>query len=370
MLFGGTNERAMIALARTFAACNLPFVIWARSPKDHVLRSSYRDRVVATRRSDEVSVEILEELVLRTRQSFPGQPLVIVPLSEFLNVFLLGPAHDALARLGCLVPTVSKDVYMQLSNKRSCTELFSKLGIRTPANLSGFDEDLLPLVAKPTENVGYDGTVRYPHLIKDAAHLVTFLARQDSWAYFPQEFVRGESFYLLAYLSSSGDAFVHSQQNLAQQPGGKSVVLARPARFHELPIARRTIEVLLEMEYRGFAMIEYIVDENGPCFIELNPRPWGPLQLSIDQLSGIAEAFAGDLGVDDAYRFQPAHHPREPKARYMWLGGMLETWRKRQSLDWKVGLGTRVVELSRAMISDVYLRRDSWRIFLSELAGK
>src|SRR5690606_28310251 len=96
----------------------------------------------------------------------------------------------------------------------------------------------LPLVAKPKTNVSADGCSLYPQLLLTRDELERFQAASDELEYFFQEFVRGDSVYLLFYIPRSGaDAIVWSQRNLLQQPGGKSMICASPATLHETEFA-------------------------------------------------------------------------------------------------------------------------------------
>jgi hypothetical protein len=101
----------------------------------------------------------------------------------------------------------------------------------------------------------------------------------------------------------------------------------------------------------------------------MNPRPWGPLQLCLDHRCGIVEAFIGDALHGDPGRYAQNWSNRPADARYMWLGGMTAAWRQGESLHWDGTTGSRIGQLARGLASDVYLRHDSWRVFLREILG-
>jgi predicted ATP-grasp superfamily ATP-dependent carboligase len=370
LAFSGTNDRAVFAMARAFQACDVEYGLIARSIDDRIQRSSYRSHILATRDSDELSSGILELLLSEVRKTLPDDTLVIVPNSEYLNTFLLGlDRNDLRDRLGCELPLVDRNLYLEFSNKFSSMQRFAAAGIRVPAHLASFDADALPLIAKPIRNVGWDGIVRYPLLLRTRDDLQAFLDRPDAGEYFAQEFIHGCSQYLLAYIAKSGEVFLGAQRNLAQQPHGKSIVLATTSDFSGHPVAVASIDLLLGAGFNGFAMLEFIVDARGPCFIEMNPRPWGPLQLCLDHRCGIVEAFIGDALHGDPGRYAQNWSNRPADARYMWLGGMTAAWRQGESLHWDGTTGSRIGQLARGLASDVYLRRDSWRVFLREVLG-
>jgi predicted ATP-grasp superfamily ATP-dependent carboligase len=371
LAFSGTNDRAVFALTRAFEACSVKYALITRNVEDRILLSDYRRHVLATRDNDELSLAILEVLLSKVRRTLPDDILVIVPNSEYLNTFLLSlDRNDLRDRLGCEVPLVERSLYMEFSNKLSSMQRFARAGIRVPAHLAQFDVDALPMIAKPIQNVGSDGIVRYPLLLCTYDDLQAFLHRTDTAEYFPQEFIQGYSQYLLAYIAKSGDVFLGSQRNLAQQPHGKSIVLASTSDFSGHPVSSASIDLLLDAGFYGFAMLEFIVDPQGPCFIEMNPRPWGPLQLCLDHRCGIVEAFIGDALYDDPGRYAHTWSSKPAQARYMWLGGMAAVLREGGSLHWDKSAGSRVGQLARGVISDVYLRRDSWKVFLREVLGR
>ena len=368
LAFTGTNDRATFALNRAFEACEANYSLVARNHSDRIFRSRFRERVRATRSSDELSLAILEEALDTVRRAVPDDILVLVPNSEYLNNFLLGiDRADLLGRLGCSIPLVDRDLYLEFSNKLTSSQRFAAAGIRVPARHSSFQPENLPMVAKPIRNVGLDGCVRYPWLLRSNADLDAFLEREDPREFFAQEFIAGRSEYLLAYISRSGEAFVGSQVNLAQQPHGKSIVLAATSSFHEHPVALSAIALLREAGFHGLAMIEFIVDAQGPCFIEMNPRPWGPLQLCLDHRCGIVEAFIGDALDDDPHRFAEQWKRRPAEGRYLWLGGIIQVLRRKEALRWSNEAGSHARQILRSLSSDVYLRRDSWKVFLKEI---
>ena len=227
-----------------------------------------------------------------------------------------------------------------------------------------------PMVAKPHRNVGEDDVVRYPILLHTAQDLAAFLARADRDAYFPQAFVVGDSHYLLAYLATDGTMFASAQANLGQQAHGKSIVLARTSRFHADPVAARAMAALQGRGFHGFVMLEFIVGKDGPRFIELNPRPWGPLQLCADHDCGIVEAFVGDRLHGDPLRNDHIRRGKPASARYLWFGGIMADRRAGRQVRWHAGALRGWLTVLRHFAREVYLRRDSWKVFLDEAMGK
>jgi hypothetical protein len=172
-------------------------------------------------------------------QAAPLQQIVVCPTSEFFDLFML--QHPALfARHQCHIPLVDLATYRLVSNKESFTNLCAQHGLAVPQVWQKPEALAYPFVAKPRDNLGENGRILYPYLIFNNANWQQFLAHESVDTYFFQEYITGRSFYLLFYLSRSGTVTAFSQENLAQQAGGKSIVLARSAHIHELPMSLRS----------------------------------------------------------------------------------------------------------------------------------
>src|SRR3546814_12081149 len=106
---------------------------------------------------------------------------------------------------------------MKLTQKRSAIMFFSGAGISVPSELFPPLPINQPIVAKPLHNVSATGHSLYPQILNGQTQLEGFMASQDSPDYFYQEYVKGESLYLLFYLSQKeGCDFTWSQPNLIQ----------------------------------------------------------------------------------------------------------------------------------------------------------
>jgi hypothetical protein len=365
LLFSGTNDRAVYAMARVICALGERLAIVARSSSDRILFGSFRDKVISVRGSEELSTEIFREQVAAARRRVGAAAFTVVPVSEYFNTFILDHRKEIEETAGRRLPLVNRTLYAQVTNKATSAALFAKAGIRVPAEFS-FATASIPYVAKPNANI-IGGVSLYPVIIESEAQDKAF--RRDPMAqhYFLQEFVAGRSFYLLCYVASNGDRFVSSQENFAQQPNGKSILLAATSDFHHTDAASKFMDALVRTGFTGLAMAEFIVDEYGACFIELNPRLWGPFSLCADHRCGIIEAFIGDALHGEPHAYS-AHVARLPMAaKYLWLGGAIQSLRQEGYFDHRT-LGKLAVGMKMlgSLTSDVYLRRDSWRVFLRE----
>ena len=365
LIFSGKNDRACYALARAIARRGERLAIVAMTNDDKMLLGTYRKYVVSVRPCTDLSFAVFEHHVNLVRRATGIARIILLPTSEYFSTFLLENRQIIETELGCVIPLPATDVYARLTNKQTATDFFSDRGIDVPQELTDIDAIKVPFVAKPKKNI-VSGLSLYPVLVEDETDLMTLQAASPLNCYFFQKFVTGRSFYILAYIARDRSVFLASQENLAQQPNGKSVVLAIASDFHQSATSQRAIEAIVEIGFCGFVMLEFIVQGEEAFFIELNPRAWGPMNLCLDNQSNIIEAFIGDWAYGDPNRFA---FDKSAKPRYLWLGGIIQSLRQHGKIDHRgISVATVIYQVLRSMFSDVYLRRDSWRVFLREIA--
>jgi predicted ATP-grasp superfamily ATP-dependent carboligase len=293
------------------------------------------------------------------------EEFVVCPSSEFLNLFLLRN-RDSLLRQGCLVPLVELEVYELISNKHSFTAICKKNGIQVPLEFNGPEEAGVPLVARPVKNVNQDGKSLYPYIINNQEDLDGFMEAERPDEFFFQEYIPGDSYYLYYFISRDGRSFTCSQKNILQQAGGKSIVMARAADIHGLPVSESFTRMLLDIGFHGLAMVEVKLQAGGFTAIELNPRLWGPSQLMVDAGSNILKAFIRE-NLYGTLSGLPAERLKAD-AVYMWLGGMAENLAEGKKLKWHVRPPRfKVPFVLRQLPHDVYFRKDSLLLFAYEL---
>ena len=311
LLFSGHNDRAVVALCRFFTAAGLPFAIVAAGPQDPIHHTAWRGQVIVERTDRKVDVEWLRQLAL----SQDG-PLVYCPTTEFINDILLAEL-DALAGVPLDIGLPTPQVYHALTSKSLSQALLTGIcpELRLPA-MQDMAAPHAPCVLKPLRNVAA-GRVLYPLLCRTPQALEEALAGLDRSAYFAQDFVVGQSHYLCGYLARDGRHASFWQTNLMQQPGGKSIVLARAGANPGLDEAR-LFKALHAGGYRGPFMMEVIQAEDGALhYIEVNPRFWGPLQLALDVCPALLRLFAEDRGFEVTR--MPA--PVSDRGWYAWAHG-------------------------------------------------
>ncbi len=363
LIFSGSNERAVVAFCRVLRALGIDPLIVARTDRDVIYYTRYRRHVVAVRQVDRLDLDDVTRC-LAVAQAYAGNAgLILCPTSEFLNLFLL-QNREHFSQLGCKIPLVDQDLYRTVSDKYSFSRLCAGQGIAIPTEFDDYRGQAVPFVAKPRQNVNRENRSLYPYLIHSDADLAEFLCSEETADFYFEEYLVGESYYLLYYLWQDGRVTSFSQQNLLQQAGGKSIVLARPAQLHRQPVAEFYVRVLRQLGFWGLAMIEVIRRGDELVFIELNPRFWGPLQLTVDAGAGILEAFVADrLGSAEL-----GARTLTGAASYLWLNGLLATKAAGRQPRWHVTPPlhpTRFV--LRHLMHDIYLRRDTLGLFAHEL---
>jgi hypothetical protein len=392
VIFSGSNTRAVVAFCRVLAARGLAIRIIARTANDPILKTRYRRNVAAVRALERLDLDDIDRCIQEVRRTAGDVELVVSPASEFLNLFLL-ENRDFFASRGCAIPLVDLDLYRCVSDKQSFARICQAEGVATPRGLAIYPLPPFPFVAKPVHNVTAGRRSLYPHLIHGPDDLARFWASENSADFYFEEFVVGPSFYLLYYLSRRGEVTVFSQQNLLQQPGGKSIVLAQAAQAHREPIAGQLAAILQGLGFWGLAMVEVIRRAQGEAgrgaeyvFIELNPRFWGPFQLLLNAGSPIIDRFVEDQlnlrsGLDapggtglldqrESGLDTPGGTGLLDRRSYLWLGGIVESWAGGGRLAWHVEPPRRRAWfVARHLGSDVYLRADSAGLFAHELIG-
>lgn len=179
-------------------------------------------------------------------------------------------------------------------------------------------------------------------------------------SFFYEEFIDGRSFYLLYYFNRKGDVYTFSQENLAQQPHGKSIVAARTSNIHEEEIGKK-IEILFQkLGFYGLVMIELRKYNEDYYVIEANPRLWGPSQLFVDSGCNFFEAFLEDNGlVKKHVEFS------ENMSLYFWNGGFCETWKNDEQIQYFNNGNVELFEKYPEWVkNDVYRRNDTKELFM------
>lgn len=362
LIFSGANDRAVLALCRGFNQHRIPFGLIGRGRDDLLLRSRYAKHYVHNRFSAQIHLEDLLKARTQGNIRYGKRPWVVCPTSEYVNLALF-EHREFLDSEGIMLATCDERLYLQLTNKETFRYYAGQLGVMPPSKIEGSANDAsLPFVAKPIRNLSHTNKILYPHLIRTEQERNHFLTSADPAEFYLEEFVRGESWYLLFHVGANGVVTHGAQRNFLQQGKGKSIVLAQSMRYPEQNVVSRFIHALQRDGYRGFIMVELRRDAEGHVVaIEANPRCWGPFQLTIDAHMGLLEAFLCDRG----YEVEVPSNRRT--ITYAWLGGVCKALRNGTGLDCHASGSTVFGAALPAVGNDVFARCDAYRSFLFDL---
>ena len=311
----GYNQRAVIAFLRYLDRLKYSnYAIMASSKDDTIFRTTYKNKVIYTRQEHELSVSEFEAFLTHTSK----EKGIFIPSTEALIRFQLDN-RDLFTKHNITLPLVNRELYQSISDKRSFWNICRDHNLLVPA-LYDVNHVQFPLVAKPITYYSKKGICYSPIIVDNKDSFDEFLKHHDLIDFDLEQYINGESYYLLLYITKNGIVHSFSQKNLLQQIGGKSILAAVPAHIHEAPIAYEYTNMLIKIGFWGLIMIELRKSNDGYYMIEANPRLWGPSQLLIDAESDLFNSFLIDNGINLP---QQSGNPRFD-VRYYWSGGISE----------------------------------------------
>jgi hypothetical protein len=158
-----------------------------------------------------------------------------------------------------------------------------------------------------------------------------------------------------------------SQENIVQQPDGKSMVAAVSSDLHNTIESKKYEELFKSLQFFGLVMVEVKQRDGINYMIEANPRFWGPSQLFVDAGVNFFEALLYDFEVLDHL---PKLNESTDITRYFWFGGVVDTYKENKRLKFYEGNENDLMySLPAWLQSDVYRRTDTMDIFKKEVFG-
>lgn len=363
VIFSGYNPRAVIAFLRTCTKQNIKYCIVAKSEEDLIFKTIYAKDVFCSRKYKELYLDEFINILHDIKEQYDAPDLVIAPSTEALNRFLIKNS-DVFEKMNITIPLVEKRLYELISDKKSFSQYVQDNGLLVPREIELSKVKILPVVAKP--KTFYMSNGRYnssPMILSSETEWRSFKERDDVNEFYIQEFVTGRSIYLLFYINKNGDIFSLSQENLLQQPGGKSIIAAKTSDEHLQDICNLYKDMLTKLRYRGFIMIELRKHNNDYYMIEANPRFWGPSQLFVDSGYNFFEVFLQDYGFD----IKPNLTEKVQPTRYFWYGGFAETIKNGEMV---VNLSQEKIDINEWKTIDIYNRQDTQEIYELENCGE
>lgn len=363
IIFSGYNQRAVVAFVRALEKNKIKkYKIIASGEEDPILKTSYQDKVYYVRNSKELNKQEIYPLLRTIVKETENGKAIIVPSTEGLNRFLVENKKE-IEDLGVTIPLVENELYSIISDKRTFWELCKENKLVVPRMVHISSEYEFKYVAKPIKYISNSGQRLIPIIVDSKEKHKDFIDNFDQSDFDIQEYVDGESIYLLYYFSKNGNNLSFSQRNLVQQPQGKSMVVSISWDTHHQKISENYISLFRKIGFFGFAMVELRKKGEMYYMIEANPRMWGPSQLYVDSGVPFIEAFLADYGE---IRDIPNQTCKEPTA-YFWSGGIRKTLMEDSDCIWLEG-GKELVENNYELImeADIYKRPDTIAIFDNE----
>lgn len=358
IVFSGYNQRAVIAFLRTLKKNKISnYAIIASSEYDTILRTDYADKVLYVRKNRTLNLTEIKYAIELICKHCNGNKSIIVPSTEALNRFVISN-KSFFEGLGCEIPLTEKQLYEQISDKEKFWNICRNNNLTVPEIINTGVEHALPVVAKPKKYFSKDRKTYSPVIITSDEDYQKFITNYPVDDFDYQEYIDGESYYLLYYFSTQGDIYKFSQKNYIQQTGGKSILAAACSSVHnECEIALEYEKLFRKLGYHGFVMVELRKCDKKFYMIEANPRFWGPSQLFCDAGYNFFEFFLHDYGL----------LPQIPKnsinydAKYFWSGGMNNN---ECNYVWLGNSKNEIKEkLSEFCMYDIYNRNDTKKIF-------
>ncbi|MFB0846170.1 ATP-binding protein [Paenibacillus oleatilyticus] len=365
LIYSGYNQRAILAFCRVAERNSIPFFIIAKNKEDPIFLTRYAGHVVVIRRTNQLEINEFMSHILGVRNRTGHEKFLILPSTEALNRFLL-VHREQFKMMGCDIPLVEEDLYKKVSNKYSFGDLCNRHHLKVPAELGLEEIDQFPVVMKPKEYNLESDSFLYPIIVHNKDELSKLCKSHARNDYYLQEFINGPSYYLLFYFNRNGECVSFSQENLIQQPFGKSIIAAKPALLHKEEIGERFANLFRQCNFRGLVMIEVRKQNNQYYMIEANPRLWGPSQLFVDCNIPIFESFLMDNGFSLNL---PENEVICTDKLYFWFAGMAQYSRQNDVVFLNYSRSEFVREFQKFLTHDIYLRPDTCNVFYEEFAN-
>lgn len=360
IIFSGYNQRAVIAFLRILRKNNIDkYMIIASSHNDPIFLTKYKNKVGYIRKDKALSIELFKRIALMIPDA---KELLILPSTEALNRFILKNKLE-LFKLKYEIPLVERKLYEVISDKLYFAQLCKENRFDVPQALNLGSDYETPFVAKPKHYTASDGKNYSPVLVKSKVEFRDFIETYPIDDFIIQEYVFGDSYYLLYYFAKNGEIFEYSQQNIAQQPQGKSILAALPANIHNMEISNRYKELLKNLSFQGFIMIELRKTKDTFYMIEANPRLWGPSQLFVDAGINFFDVFLFEYG----YLEKMPLFACDDTIRYLWTGGIVQTVERGKKIITYDNLDKDWYKQREWQDWDIYNRDDTNMIYRNKL---
>jgi predicted ATP-grasp superfamily ATP-dependent carboligase len=348
LIFSGYNPRAIISFCRIATEYDLDFDIIAKSEYDEILKTDYSKFVKIIRTDKNIDIQTIIKIV----DNYDNLPLFILPSTEYINRILIDNQSE-LYKKNVSFGLVDKSIYKLISDKKTFANLCNEHDISIPEEYATIPSKF-PYVVKPKKYFGTNGIISTPSIIYNNSELDFYFLNKNLEDFYFQEFVNGESIYILFYFNkNSKDINVYSQKNYIQQSNGGSIIYAKSSDNYLDPIVRKLIKMFNNVGFFGLVMVEFRKTLDDWIMIEANPRLWGPSQLILDSGMDLLDNFLYDNKLIDKINFRKY----TTNVEYIWSGGI-----KSSNIVYHDGCENYEYNLK----FDIYNHRDTIKLFTNE----
>ncbi|TDP00885.1 ATP-grasp domain-containing protein [Flavobacterium sp. 245] len=361
LIFSGSNDRAVISFCRYSVDREIPIYIIANGNSDYIFDTIYKEHVIAVRSKNILDISILLEYC-ESIKSDKSETVLIVPSTEYLNRFLLQNC-EILAKNNVEIGLCDREVYEKISDKYLFNEICIKEGINVPNEYLSVP-DFYPFVVKPKKYItDSKALLEKPLLVYNRNDFEKYIKNKDLSDYYYQEYITGQSFYLLYYFFKSGEYSVYSQENLMQQENGGSMILCKSSTIHSNVISKKFADLFVGLGFSGLVMVEVKLQDDKFYMIEANPRLWGPSQLILNASMNLFDCFA----FENKLISEIEEVQYEENQWYFWAGGLIENQQAKKNISYYNFNSEMFFENYNGFLNnEVYLKKDTINLYLKE----
>jgi len=336
------DQRATLAVVRSLGRRGIPVVVGAERSGSLAASSRYAsgEWVHPSPMTDPSGFQ--ESLRVRLRANPSG---ILLPMTEVACLLLAEMAGDVPPSLRLALP--DPEAFSLASDKGELLHLAERLGVPIPRTVFPGDvqqgvesarELTYPVVLKPRRSrvrmpEGWlQGSVQYAHSPTELADKLRAAPKGQPLP-LVQERVVGPGAGAFALFSRGEPKALFAHRRLREKPPSGGVSVLRESVRIEGPLREHACRLLSALRWHGVAMVEFKIEEATgiPRLMEINPRFWGSLQLSIDAGVDFPYLLYRVLSGDDP----PPVETYEEGVRTRWLLGdvdhLLQIWLKRRS---------------------------------------
>lgn len=296
ILFVDADTRSTLAAIRSLSNENLEIAVCANSSWAIASASKFTDitfKIDDPVTNPQVFLESLKSLVKTYR------PKLLIPTTD-ISLNLCYQIKEELIKY-TIFPFPNKDAYQKINDKFELLNLAKEHSLnipqtifvpeiskRNPTDIEAIKNFSYPAVLKPVcsasifHEIFIKPKIYYPN---NADEALLKLGEQNNTSvnYLLQQRIvgKGTGLFVLCKDGSPYALFAH-ERILEKPPSGGVSVLCESISLEEVPL-KESLALLKSLSWDGVAMLEFKKDlMNKPYLMEINPRFWGSLQLSIN----------------------------------------------------------------------------------------